>query len=62
MTALHGHGHLDEVTGLSPEIGQPSKRRTSRCGRVGEAQLRHGEWSGQIAEVALLFDMVGNVD
>src|SRR6185503_12227937 len=61
--ALHGDGDLDEVAGLAAQVRQSFKAaHFPRRRRNGEAQLRHRERPGEIAEVALLLDVLGDVD
>ena len=61
--ALDGDRDFDEVAGLGLEVRQPVEAADlpARAG-VGQAQLGHGVGPGEVAEVALLLEVFGDVD
>ena len=61
--ALDGDRDLDEVAGLGLEVRQPVEAADLPAGAgVGEAQLGDGVGPGEVAELALLLEVLGDVD
>ena len=61
--ALDRDRDLDEVAGLGLQVRQAVEAADLPAGtRVGQAQLGDGEGPGEVAELALLLEVFGDVD